>query len=122
MIGKAGFELTLKMGKVIPVEVLPHISEQVAQKVKDCKKFKDYVNRIEKNPPNVEVSKIEIVGVEMFGERVGFVSLRAHTKRDGHSLPGYVFLRGPAISILMFVNKKLLLVEQFRVPLQEVML
>ena len=48
----------MKMGRQIPVDFMPHISEQVAQKVKDCKKFNDYVNRIDKNPPNVEVSKI----------------------------------------------------------------
>ena len=118
MIGKTSFELTLKMGKVIPVEFMPHINEQIAMKVKECKKFNDYVGKIEKNPSNVEVSKIEIVSVEMFGEKVGFVGLRAHTKMDGYSLPGYVFLRGPAIGVLMFVNKKLLLVEQFRVPVQ----
>ena len=54
----------------------------------------------------------------MFGERVGFVNLRAVTTKDGYSLPSYVFLRGPAVAILMLVNKKLLLVEQYRVPIQ----
>jgi hypothetical protein len=47
MIPKAVFELTLKIGKKIPVEVLPHINESIAMKVKESKKFKDYVNRIE---------------------------------------------------------------------------
>ena len=58
----------------------------------------------------------------MFGERVGFVNLRAHTTIDGFSLPNFVFLRGPAVAILMIVNNKLLLVEQYRVPVQELML
>jgi hypothetical protein len=34
MIMKNTFELTLKMGKKIPVEVLPHISDNVIAKVR----------------------------------------------------------------------------------------
>lgn len=122
MIAKTVFEVTLNLGKKIPVEFLPHISEPIAKKVYDCKKFQDYVSRMKEVPTNVSISKIEIVNVEMFGERVGFVSLKAHTSRDGHSLPNFVFLRGPAVAILMFVNGKLLLVEQYRVPVQQLML
>jgi hypothetical protein len=55
----------------------------------------------------------------MFGERVGFISLKAMTFKDGFSLPNYVFLRGPAVAILMLVNNKLLVVEQYRVPVQQ---
>lgn len=54
----------------------------------------------------------------MFGEKVGFVSLRAHTKKDGFSMPAYVFLRGPSVAILVIINGKILLVEQFRIPIQ----
>jgi ADP-sugar diphosphatase len=46
----------------------------------------------------------------MFGEKVGFVNLKAYTKKDGYSLPSYVFLRGPAVAILVIVNGKILLV------------
>ena len=102
-------ELTLKIGK-IPVFAEPHISENIIKKVADCKKFNDYVKKIEVAPEGVNVSKIEILGVEMFGEKVGFVSLRAITSKDGFKMPSYVFLRGPAVAILMFVNKKILLV------------
>ena len=58
----------------------------------------------------------------MFGENVGFINMRAITSKDGFKLPGYIFLRGHAVAILMFVNNKLLLVEQYRVPIQETML
>lgn len=54
----------------------------------------------------------------MFGDKVGFINMRAVTTKDGFKMPSYVFLRGPAVAILMFVNKKLLLVEQYRVPIQ----
>lgn len=58
----------------------------------------------------------------MFGENVGFINLRAITAKDGFKLPGYLFLRGHAVAILMLVNDKLLLVEQYRVPIQQTML
>ena len=58
----------------------------------------------------------------MFGPNVGFVNMRAVTKKDGFNLPSYIFLRGHAVGILMFVNNKLLLVEQYRVPVQETLL
>ena len=54
----------------------------------------------------------------MFGERVGFINLRAVTSKDGYKLPDYVFMRGSAVSILMFVNNKILTVDQYRVPVQ----
>ena len=58
----------------------------------------------------------------MFGENVGFINLRAHTEKDGYRLPAYIFLRGHAVGILMFVNDKILLVQQYRVPVQQTML
>lgn len=58
----------------------------------------------------------------MFGDKVGFVSMRAFTEKEGYKLPAYVFLRGPAVAILMFVNNKLLLVEQYRVPIQSTLI
>jgi ADP-sugar diphosphatase len=54
----------------------------------------------------------------MFGDKVGFVNLKTTTLKDGFNLPSYVFLRGPAVAMLMFVNDKILVVEQYRVPIQ----
>ena len=66
------------------------------------------------------MDRIEIVHVELFSNnRVGFISMRAHTTKDGHPLPSFVFVRGHAVAVLLFVNDKLLLVEQYRVPVQE---
>lgn len=45
------------MGKV-PVEALSHITEQTLNKVKECKKFNDYVKRIDAAESGVQVSKI----------------------------------------------------------------
>ena len=82
------------------------------------KKFNDYIRKIECAPAEVQVSKIEIVNVIMFRKNVGFISLKAYTVRDGFSLPNFVFLRGAAVCVLMLVNDKLLVIEQYRVPVQ----
>lgn len=58
----------------------------------------------------------------MFGDKVGFVNLRAHTKKEGYPMPAYVFLRGPAVAILVLVNDKILLVGQYRTPVQQTLL
>ena len=58
----------------------------------------------------------------MFGEKVGFITMRAVTKKDGFGLPSFVFLRGNAVAILVIVNDKILLVEQFRTAVQETLL
>lgn len=87
-----------------------HIGENILTKVEASKKFKDYISKIDNTPKDVEVDKIEILGVEMFGDKVGFVNLRAHTKKEGFPVPAYVFLRGPAVAILILVNEKILLV------------
>jgi len=112
------FDLTLKIGK-IPVFSLPHIQPTIISKVEQCKKFNDYVEKFNHLEPGVEVEKIEILHVEMFGQNVGFITMKAFTTKDGYRLPNYVFMRGHAVGILMFVNNKVLLVEQYRVPVQE---
>jgi hypothetical protein len=48
--------------------------------------------------------------------------MKAHTKKEGFAIPAYVFLRGPAVAILVLVNDKILLVEQYRTPVQETLL
>ena len=58
----------------------------------------------------------------MFGQNVGFINLRAITLKDGFKLTSYIFIRGHAVGILMLVNNKLLLVQQYRVPTQQMMI
>jgi hypothetical protein len=71
--------LSMKIG-VIPVFSLPHIDQGVLVQVKECKKFQDYVRSFDRLEEGTSVSKIEILGVEMFGkEKVGFVNMRAVT-------------------------------------------
>ncbi len=65
---------------------------------------------------------MELLSVEMFGKNIGFINMRAITTESGKPLPSYVFLRGGAVAILLIVNNKLLLVRQYRVPIQKYVL
>ena len=111
-------ELSLKIGKV-PIYHPTHLSSSIATAAINSKKFNDYVNKLNQAETGITVSRIEILQVEMFSNRVGFISMRAVTTKDGHPLPSFVFVRGHAVGILLFVNDKVLLVEQYRVPVQE---
>ena len=43
MLAKTVFKLSLKLGKKLPVSVLSHINENTIKKVKESRKFKDYI-------------------------------------------------------------------------------
>lgn len=53
----------------------------------------------------------------MFGKEIGFVNLITQPFYGKVKLPGYIFMRGHAVAILMIINKQLLLVKQFRTPI-----
>ncbi len=50
----------------------------------------------------------------MFGKEVGFINLQTKPMLGPTRLPGYIFLRGHAVAILMLINGQVLLVRQFR--------
>lgn len=45
----------------------------------------------------------------MFGKNVGFVNLEVEAYLNGVRLPGFVFLRGEAVAILLLVNNVMVL-------------
>lgn len=47
----------------------------------------------------------------MFGKNVGFVNLDVEAYLNGVRLPGYVFLRGEAVAILLLVNNVMVLTK-----------
>ncbi|CAD8087707.1 unnamed protein product [Paramecium sonneborni] len=52
----------------------------------------------------------------MFEQNVGFINLVVDTYLNGIKLPGFAFSRGDAVAILLLVNKKMVLTQQFKVP------
>jgi ADP-sugar diphosphatase len=93
------------------------INEDTLSCILNSKKFQDYVNNIDTN--SVDVESISILHVYMFGKNVGFVDLLVdcNLKSEKKKLPGYVFIRGNSVAIMIIVNDKyLLLTKQFRTP------
>ena len=79
----------------------------------ESKKFEKFLTNFSKD---VDVKQINILSVYWFGNNVGFINLDVETYLNGKRVPGYVFLRGDAVAILLIVNGMLLLTRQFRVP------
>ncbi|XP_057854217.2 nudix hydrolase 14, chloroplastic isoform X3 [Cryptomeria japonica] len=74
------------------------------------------------------LNKVLIQGVDMFGERVGFLKFKAEVvdKETGSKLPGIVFARGGAVAVLMILDcgreSFVVLTEQARVPVGKTIL
>ncbi|CAD8210035.1 unnamed protein product [Paramecium pentaurelia] len=101
-------------GKNIPFIKGENVLIDHFNKVEQAKKFTNYIHSWEQS--NVEIKQIEVSYVYMFGQNVGFVNLIVDAYLNGIKLPGFVFLRGDAVAILLLVNKKMVLTQQFRVP------
>ena len=98
-----------------------NISSENFQKAKQSKTFIDWQNRIEYNN-TIKVNKIEIHDVDMFGPNVGFIKFNADVENlKGKKLPGIVFMRSPAVAVLVILigpngNRWVVGVRQPRVP------
>ncbi|KAL6556812.1 Nudix hydrolase 14, chloroplastic [Orobanche hederae] len=74
------------------------------------------------------VRQVIIQGVDMFGNRVGFLKFKAEVidKETGSKVPGIVFARGPAVAVLILLESDgetyAVLTEQVRVPVGKLIL
>jgi ADP-sugar diphosphatase len=61
--------------------------------------FQDWINTLD---PNIKVSGVNIQGVDMFGDKVGFVKFKvdATNLATGLKLPNIVFARGDSVGVL----------------------
>lgn len=89
------------LGSPVPVHfAFPPLEEHWAV-IQQCVAFKDWLASIE--APLV-ISSITIQSVDMFGPRVGFLKLMAEASLHGKRVPGIVFLRGGAVSVLTILT------------------
>jgi len=47
--------------------------------------------------------------VYMFGPNVGFINVEAEAYYQNKRLPGFVFIRGDAVAVLLLINGKMVL-------------
>jgi ADP-sugar diphosphatase len=86
-----------------------------------CVKATPFVNWVSTLDPGLDVSEIKIHGVDYFGKRIGFLKLEAVTKCNGDPVPGIIFMRGGAVSILLILytleDSWVVCTRQARVPI-----
>ncbi|KAB1217137.1 Nudix hydrolase 14, chloroplastic [Morella rubra] len=76
----------------------------------------------------MSLKRVLIQGVDMFGERVGFLKFKADIlyEETGYKVPGIVFARGPAVAILILLESEgetyAVLTQQVRVPIGRLIL
>ena len=109
----------------IPIYKAGHIKEEILCDVIDCKKFKEWVSNIDHTSLNI--ISLSILNVFMFGKIVGFVDLvldcSLKTGKRNVKIPGFVFLRGGAVAMLLILNKEFVIItKQFRVPVGKFLL
>jgi ADP-sugar diphosphatase len=110
--------ITTKLDLKISILNPNNISSDKIDIILKSKKFNDYVDSFDFE--HTLVRSISILHCFMFGSNVGFVDLVVDCSlkdEESKKLPGYVFLRGKAVAILMIINEKyMLLTKQFRTP------
>ena len=86
-----------------------------------CVQATPFVNWVSTLDPGLDVSEIKIQGVDYFGKRIGFLKLEAVTKCNGNPVPGIIFMRGGAVSILLILHCRdqgwIVCTRQARVPI-----
>ena len=88
---------TTLLGLSIPVfapTTLPPVTVAAALA---CRPFQDWASALD---PRYSIASITLQSVDFFGPRVGFVKFIADASWCGQRVPGIVFLRGGAVSVL----------------------
>ncbi|KAG2276096.1 hypothetical protein Bca52824_058651 [Brassica carinata] len=100
----------------------------------DSSLFKNWLRNLESETGiladgTMTLKQVIIQGVDMFGERIGFLKFKADIldKGSGHKVPGIVFARGPAVAVLILLESDdgetyAVLTEQVRVPTGKIVL
>ncbi|GFP81840.1 nudix hydrolase 14 chloroplastic [Phtheirospermum japonicum] len=99
----------------------------------ECTLFKQWLKNIQTetgllSSGAMSVRQVIIQGVDMFGNRVGFLKFKADIidKETGNKVPGIVFARGPAVAVLILLESDgetyAVLTEQVRVPVGKLVL
>lgn len=123
----APFEISIN-DKKIPVKVVnPSLSDEIVGKAIQSRKFQDWLQTMNLTAHNFEA--IEIRDVFMFGPLVGFICVncrvlptQAPHGQEIRPIPGYVFIRGDAVVILVIIKEKetgkkhMVLTDQYRLP------
>ncbi|KAK3128271.1 hypothetical protein QOZ80_6BG0459230 [Eleusine coracana subsp. coracana] len=116
-------------GAAGPVLVMaaPGLPEADFRNAVDSALFKQWLRNLQTEKGvltygRLNLTRVLIEGVDMFGKRVGFLKFKADVvdEETKTKVPGIVFARGPAVAVLILLESKgqtyAVLTEQVRVP------
>lgn len=97
------------------------LTEEQKEEIINSNKFKNWY---EKAKEEFNIESINIQSVDFFGNKVGFIKLKAEIKdKEGHRIPGITFIRGNSVSVMLNIKNTdtnedyVALVVQGRVPI-----
>ncbi|KAJ7944835.1 Nudix hydrolase 14 chloroplastic [Quillaja saponaria] len=127
--------ITLPTQLAEPVQIVaaPGVSNSQFRNAFDSYLFKNWLNNMQTENGilangAMTLRRVLIQGVDMFGERIGFLKFKADIfdKETGKKVPGIVFARGPAVAVLILLDSEgetyAVLTEQVRVPVGKLIL
>lgn len=99
-----------------------HVAPENVQKLTKTIMFNSWTESLQREHKSLRVESINVTEVNMFGPNVGFANVHANvTNAKGKKLPGIVFMRSPAVAVLVVLitpdgEKTVVGVRQPRVP------
>ncbi|KAK6935280.1 NUDIX hydrolase domain [Dillenia turbinata] len=125
--------LPSQVGEQVEVVASPGVSEADFRAAIDSSLFKQWLKNMQSETGilangAMSLRKVLIQGVDMFGERIGFLKFKADVidLDTGKKVPGIVFARGPAVAVLILLDSEgetyAVLTEQVRVPVGRLIL
>ncbi|KAA8522316.1 hypothetical protein F0562_012989 [Nyssa sinensis] len=125
--------LPSQLGEPVKVVAVPGISDSDFRNAIESSLFKQWLKNLQTETGilangAMSLKQVLIQGVDMFGNRVGFLKFKADVidKETGKKVPGIVFARGPAVAVLILLESEgktyAVLTEQVRVPIGRLIL
>lgn len=125
--------LPTQLDQPVSVVAAPGVSDTHFRNAIESSLFKQWLKNIQTETGllangAMSLKQVLIQGVDMFGERLGFLKFKADIidKETGQKVPGIVFSRGPAVAVLILLDSEgetyAVLTEQVRVPVGRLIL
>lgn len=119
--------LPLQLSQPVQIVAAPGVSQTEFRNALDSSLFKQWLTNLQRDDgiladASMSLIRVLIQGVDMFGNRIGFLKFKADIidKETGKKVPGIVFARGPAVTVLILLESEgetyAVLTEQARVP------
>ncbi|KAI4311690.1 hypothetical protein MLD38_036565 [Melastoma candidum] len=121
------FSLSSQPHHPVHIVAAPGVTESHFRSAVESSLFRNWVKNLEGDGGVLAngaacLKQVLIQGVDMFGNRIGFLKFRADIfdNKTGKKIPGIVFARGPAVAVLILLYSEgvcyAILTEQARVP------